>query len=184
VTELSDYLAEHARREGYALLSTPRVLLETDADLAIGEFGIATRLVPGEESPEPELPPSLPLDEPAHTMIYKAPAAVGPVAPDTPPPEPQREVVTLTVAGRKHEVTKASVVLGRSREADVRVSDVNVSRRHAELRQEGAGYWIVDLGSTNGVEVNGKRVDRTRVRDGDRIVLGSTEVVFGRSLPS
>jgi pSer/pThr/pTyr-binding forkhead associated (FHA) protein len=88
------------------------------------------------------------------------------------------------VAGRKHEITSPSVVLGRSREADVRVADVNVSRRHAELRQEGAGYWIVDLGSTNGLELNGKRVDRARLRDGDRIVLGSTEVVFGLSLPS
>jgi pSer/pThr/pTyr-binding forkhead associated (FHA) protein len=114
-------------------------------------------------------------------MIYKA--AVPPV-PDAPAPEPQREVVTLTVAGRKHEITKPKVVLGRSREADVRVADVNVSRQHAELRQEGAGYWIVDLGSTNGLEVNGKRVERARVRDGDRITLGSTEVVFGRSLPS
>ena len=97
---------------------------------------------------------------------------------------PVREVVTLTVAGRAHEVTKPSVVLGRSREADLRVADVNVSRRHAELRQEGATYWIVDLGSTNGLEVNGKRTDRARMRDGDRITIGSTEIVFGRSLPS
>jgi pSer/pThr/pTyr-binding forkhead associated (FHA) protein len=66
----------------------------------------------------------------------------------------------------------------------VRVSDVNVSRRHAEVRQEGAGYWIVDLGSTNGLEVNGKRVERARLRDGDRILLGSTEVAFGLALPS
>jgi len=181
VGELQEYLAEHARREKYALLDTPRVLVEVDDDLAVGEFGIATRLVAAEGSAEPELPPSLPLDEPAHTMIYKTPV---PVVPDEPPPEPQREVVTLTVAGRKHEITKASVVLGRSREADVRVSDVNVSRRHAELRQEGAGYWIVDLGSTNGLEVNGKQVDRARLRDGDRITLGSTEVMFGRALPS
>ena len=123
----------------------------------------------------------LPVDEPAQTMIYKATA---PVAPEAPAPEPRREVVTLTVGGRVHEITKATVVLGRSREADVRVSDVNVSRRHAELRQEGAAYWIVDLGSTNGLEVNGKRVDRARVGDGDRITLGSTEVVFERSLPS
>jgi pSer/pThr/pTyr-binding forkhead associated (FHA) protein len=114
-------------------------------------------------------------------MIYKAPV---PDVPDAPPPEPQREVVTLTVAGRTHEVTAPKVVLGRSREADIRVADVNVSRRHAEIRQEGAGYWIVDLDSTNGLEVNGKRVDRARLRDGDRITLGATEVVFGRSLPS
>jgi pSer/pThr/pTyr-binding forkhead associated (FHA) protein len=76
------------------------------------------------------------------------------------------------------------VVIGRSREADIRVSDVNVSRRHAELRQDGTTYLIVDLGSTNGVEVNGKRTDRAKVRDGDRITIGSTEIVFGRSLPS
>jgi hypothetical protein len=181
VGELQEYLAEHARREKYALLDTPKVLIEVDDDLAVGEFGIATRLVAAEGSAEPSHPPSLPVDEPAHTMIYKTPI---PVVPDEPPQEPQREVITLTVGGRKHEVTKASVVLGRSREADVRVADVNVSRRHAELRQEGAGYWIVDLESTNGLEVNGKRVDRARVRDGDRITLGSTEVVFGRSLPS
>ena len=55
---------------------------------------------------------------------------------------------------------------------------------HAELRQDGTAYWIVDLGSTNGLEVNGKRTDRARMRDGDRITIGSTEIVFGRSLPS
>ncbi len=182
VAELQEYLAEHARREKYALLDTPTVLVTVDDDLAVGEFGIATRLVASAEAPSPDLPPPLlPIEQPAQTMIYKAPA---PAVPDAPPPEAQREVVTLTVGGRKHEVTSTSVILGRSREADVRVADVNVSRRHAEVRQEGAGYWIVDLDSTNGVEVNGKRVDRARLRDGDRITLGATEVVFGRSLPS
>jgi hypothetical protein len=182
VSELQEYLAEHARREKYALLGPPTVLVLVDDDLAVGEFGIATRLVAGETSSDSEVPPpSLPVDQPAQTMIYKSPA---PVVPDAPPPEPKREVVTLTVGGRTHEITTPKVVLGRSREADIRVSDVNVSRRHAEIRQEGAGYWIVDLDSTNGVEVNGKPVDRARLRDGDRVTLGSTEVVFGQSLPS
>ena len=40
--------------------------------------------------------------------------------------------------------------IGRSRECDIQLEDANVSRRHAELRQEGAAYWIVDLDSTNG----------------------------------
>jgi FhaA, N-terminal domain/FHA domain len=181
VGELQEYLAEHARRERYALLDAPVVMVTTDDDLAVGEFGIATRLVAGEGEPAAPPPLELPVDRPAQTMIYRAPA---PSTPDAPAPEPAREVVTLTVAGRTHEITKSSVVLGRSREADIRVADVNVSRRHAELRQEGAGYWIVDLGSTNGLEVNGKRTDRSRVRDGDRITMGSTEIVFGRSLPS
>jgi hypothetical protein len=179
VGELQEYLAEHARRERYALLDPPRVLVTTDDELAQGEFGIATRLVAGEESSE--LPPAeLPVAEPAQTMIYRTPE---PDVPDAPPPEPRREAISLTVAGERHEVTKPTVVLGRSREADVRVADLNVSRRHAELRQEGTAYWIVDLGSTNGLSVNGKQVERKRLRDGDRITLGSTEVVFGRSVP-
>ena len=183
VDELQEYLAEHARRERYALLARPQVLVTTDDDLAVGEFGIATRLVAPEGAKEPELPEAaLPTAEvPAQTMIYRAPE---PVVADAPPPPPEREVVTLTIDGQKHEVTSSRVVIGRSREADIRVSDVNVSRRHAEVRQEGAGYWIVDMGSTNGLEVNGKRAERARLRDGDRILLGSTEIVFGLALPS
>ena len=44
-SELEEYVTEHAKREDYALLTAPRVLLETDDDLAVGEFGIATRMV-------------------------------------------------------------------------------------------------------------------------------------------
>jgi hypothetical protein len=181
VGELQEYLAEHARREQYAVLTQPRVLVTTDDDLAVGEFGIATRVVADDASGDAPLPPELPVEQPAQTMIYKAPA---PPVPDAPPPEPEREVVTVTVAGRRQEITTPRVVLGRSRECDVRIADVNISRRHAELRQEGATYWIKDLGSTNGVVVNGRQVERERLRDGDRITLGSTEIVFERKLPS
>ena len=59
--------------------------------------------------------------------------------------------------------------------------DEGISRRHAEIRQEDGEYWVVDLGSMNGTRVNGKRIDRQRLADGDTIVLGSTEIVFGRS---
>jgi pSer/pThr/pTyr-binding forkhead associated (FHA) protein len=95
----------------------------------------------------------------------------------------EREVVTLTVDGRPYSVTARRVVLGRSRECDIRIPDANVSRRHAEVRQEDATYWVVDLGSTNGTEVNGRRVERGKLADGDRITIGSTDVVFERSLP-
>jgi Protein of unknown function (DUF3662)/FHA domain len=186
VGELEEYLAEHARRERYALLTAPRVQVTTDDDLAVGEFGIATRLVAAEDSAGPAAeppPPELPLEQPQQTMIYRPPTVDAPETEETPPPPPEREIVTLTLAGRKHEVTTPRLVLGRSRACDLRIPDVNVSRRHAELRQEGATYWIVDLDSMNGTEVNGRRVERERLRDGDTIKLGSTEVVFGRSLP-
>jgi pSer/pThr/pTyr-binding forkhead associated (FHA) protein len=144
----------------------------------MGEFGIATRMVQPDRRREASEPAG---DlEPGATMIYKA---------KTPPPTEavspeelgvERELVTLTFDGTRHEVKQRRIVLGRSRDCDVQLADTNVSRRHAELRQEGASYWIVDLGSTNGIEVNGKRVKRAKLTDGDTITLGSTDVVFSR----
>jgi pSer/pThr/pTyr-binding forkhead associated (FHA) protein len=82
--------------------------------------------------------------------------------------------------GRTHALEGGKVVLGRSKDADVRVEDANVSRRHAELRREGDSWWIVDLDSTNGTELNGKRVSRAKLADGDTITLGATELAFER----
>jgi hypothetical protein len=205
IGELQEYLAEHARREGYALLTEPTVAITTDADLAMGEFGIATRVVEPRAEPGALLPPlveaaparppvltapvpappvaAVVAAEPSPTMVYRPtePVEAAPVGAAT--PEVVREIVTLTLEGRTVPVDSRSVVLGRSRECDVRLGDANVSRRHAELRQEGTAYWIVDLGSTNGTELNGSRVSRAKLADGDRITLGSTDVVFGRRLP-
>src|SRR5438067_3384334 len=174
--ELSEYLAEHARRENYVLLTAPRVLLETDEDLDVGVLGIATRMVQtGAKAAEAE---------PNATMVYK-PGTPGPQATEAASPVDlgiQREVAVLTWDGERHEISKRRVVLGRSKEADLQVTDPNVSRRHAELRQEGATYWLIDLDSTNGVEVRGKRVKRLKLEDGTRFTIGSTEITFTREL--
>jgi hypothetical protein len=175
--ELQEYLSEHARREDYALLSPPRVLMETDDDLDMGEFGIATRMVqPDRRRGAGEPPSDL---EPGATMVYRAKTPVPTQAVSAEELGVERELVTLTFDGSRHEVKERRVVLGRSRDCDIQLHDANVSRRHAELRQEGASYWIVDLGSTNGMEVNGKRVKRAKLHDGDTITLGSTDVHFG-----
>ena len=178
-SELQEYLGEHARRESYVLLSPPKVLVNTDADLEVGEFGIATRMV----QPEPgQGPPSEPILEatPGATMVYK------PEGPPTQAATPgelgvEPEVVTLDENGTKHEIDKASVVIGRSKDCDIRLADPNVSRRHAELRQENGAYWILDLGSTNGLTVNGRRQQRAKLENDDRITIGSTDLVFRRS---
>ena len=65
----------------------------------------------------------------------------------------ERSVGVLSWHGQRRILDKPRAVLGRSREADVQIDDPNVSRRHAEVVQEGSAYWVVDLGSTNGVEV-------------------------------
>jgi len=182
LTELSDYLSEHARREGYALLSTPRVLMEEDDDLHVGEFGIATRMAQPGRGTAHTPPEVTPQDEPGETRVYKAPAvsteAVS--ADDAAALGLAHAPPVLMLGGKRHELSRETLVIGRSRECDVTVDDPNVSRRHAEVRQENGAWWIVDLGSTNGVEVNGERVERARLEPEDTIVLGTTELRFER----
>jgi hypothetical protein len=180
--ELADYLGEHARRENYVLLSPPRVELETDEDLDVGVFGIATRMVQGgakgADEPAGEAQPNA-------TMVYKPTAAPALQVTEAASPVDlgiQREVAVLSWSGERHEISKRRVVLGRSKDADLQVADPNASRRHAELRQEGATYWLIDLDSTNGVEVRGKRVKRVKLEDGMRFTIGSTEIAFSREL--
>jgi len=175
VDELQQYLAEHARREGYALLSDPRIVFNTDADLTVGEFGIATRMVQQRGGP------SVPAQEPSATMIYRP--AQQPTAAATPEElGVTREVVTLSVDGTSHDVTRQRTTLGRSRDCDIQIEDASASRRHAEVRQEGTAYWVVDLDSTNGLEVNGMRTKRAKLQNGDMITIGSTEIAFRRDV--
>ena len=177
LAELEEYLTEHARRESYAVLTPPRVLLETDEDLAVGEFGIATRMVqPKRSARTPDEPESE--IEPGATMIYKPRAPEPSESPEPDEAGVEREVAVLSWDDKRLRVDKRHVVLGRSRECDIQVEDANVSRRHAELRQEGATYWLVDLDSTNGLEVNGKRVKRAKLEPGDTFTVGSTEITF------
>jgi Protein of unknown function (DUF3662)/FHA domain len=177
VAELQDYIAENARRENYALLTPPRVLITSDEDLGMGEFGIATRMVQPEGRREQPTPvPETPV---AQTMVYRP----KPDPTETASPEEvgvEREVVALSMNGVRHDIGQRTTSLGRSRDCEIQVPDPNVSRRHAELVQEGSAYWIVDLDSTNGIEVNGRRQKRAKLADGDRITLGSTELVFVR----
>jgi Protein of unknown function (DUF3662)/FHA domain len=177
--ELQDYLAEHARREGYAMLSPPAVVLETDSDLGLGVFGIATRMVQRSRRAGGDAPAPKPATA---TMVYRPNAEETTPDGDVEAPA-EHEVASLTIDGERHRIEKRVVVLGRSQDCDFQLADPNVSRRHAEVRQEEASYWIVDLGSTNGLEVNGQRLRQSKLEDGDRIMLGSTEVVFERGLP-
>lgn len=69
-------------------------------------------------------------------------------------------------------------VLGRSHQADIQLSDHAVSRQHCRLEREGEGYVLTDLESLNGTYVNGKRISRILLKDGDRIQVGATTLKF------
>jgi hypothetical protein len=169
--ELSDYLLERARAEGLALVTRPQIEFETDDRLELGEFGIQAKLLspPPEEGAEP-----VEADF-GHTMVY-SPDREAFKLPSPPGPAPGRAF--LVGDGKRTILDGDRVVIGRSRDSDVVLDDPNVSRRHAELRHV-EGRWVVaDLGSTNGVKVNGRKVRDAPLRPGDEITLGLVRLRF------
>ncbi|MGV9874285.1 FHA domain-containing protein, partial [Streptomyces cellulosae] len=83
----------------------------------------------------------------------------------------------IEINGTRHQISRPTLVMGRSTEADVRIDDPGVSRRHCEIRT-GTPSTIQDLGSTNGIVVDGQHTTRATLRDGSRIVVGSTTVIY------
>ena len=166
-SELAEYLAEHARRNGYALLARPRVSIKLDRDLKLGEFGIAAHaaepdevakaLAAAEES-EPATPEQTmvtPMPGPAAAM---AAAGDGQVAPPLALVGPEGRTV----------LRGARVSAGRGSSNDLVLGDGSVSREHAEFVQAGGRWLVRDLGSTNGLKVNGSAVTERAIQPGDQ----------------
>jgi hypothetical protein len=171
-SELAGYLLEHARRERIALVTQPQITFKTDERLRLGEFGIQARLVrpPAHEEEHPSQ------GDEGHTMVYSVSERVSEPLRE---PDPRRGTARLRAEGRTIVVGPSGAVIGRSRDCDVVLDDPNVSRHHAEVRPSG-GSWIVnDLGSTNGIKLNGRRVRGPEsLKRGDEIELGTSRVTF------
>ena len=168
--ELSDYLLERARGEGLALVTRPQIEFETDDRLALGEFGIQAQLL---GQPEGDKDP--PQADYGHTMVYTPDKAAPPPSDFMSKP---RGRGYITFEGKRTLLAGERMTIGRSRECEIVIDDPNVSRRHAELRKTIDGWMVVDLGSTNGVKLNGKRVREEVLRPGDSITLGLIELGF------
>ena len=122
--------------------------------------------------PRPLLP-CLPRRRPA-AVRAPHPRASGPAA----APQPGgRTRHWIEINGTRHQISRPTLVLGRSTEADVRIDDPGVSRRHCEIRT-GTPSTVQDLGSTNGIVVDGQHTTRATLRDGSRIVVGSTTIIY------
>jgi len=172
--ELSDYLLEHARAEGLALTSRPTVEFMTDDRLSLGEFGIQAQQLTNEEE-DPSSSSAAPSEgDFGHTMVYSPDRSARRLDPE--PVAPSRAVVAGQ--GRRTVLSGETMSVGRSRECDIMVDDANVSRKHAELRARGGSWRIVDLGSTNGIKVNRRRVEQAELSHGDQITLGVTDLDF------
>ena len=209
-TELASYLLEHARRENLVLSERPRISIERDDRLSLGEFGIKTSPIDkasingekAESKPVPRSPrPSTPAAAaPVPPVVAPAAAAPPRMTPPIPPVSAPRDQASdetetvapiasptsngakLLVAGMTIVLSPEGTVLGRSSQCDVRLEDANASRQHARISASGGEWRIEDLGSTNGVLVNDARVaGATHLKAGDRIKLGHTELTFETS---
>jgi hypothetical protein len=201
IEELCAYLLEHARAEGFALASGPHISFHTDEDLQLGEFGIEARMARAELEEREEGAPSArsaaaPPAPPVSSRRSEGPGALEPAAVGGTMifsnAERVREAVQrsggsrrpvkalLVISGRRMLISPRGAAIGRSRDCDVVLDDAGVSRRHAELRPLDASAWTIeDLGSTNGVRVNGQTITGAHeLRGGERIGMGSTEIVF------
>ena len=174
--ELANYVTAFARREGWTLAAPPHIELHKDTDLRLGEFGIAAHTV---SAPGP--PPAAAAVGAAglgaaalndQTLLYRESAAAS---------RPRAGMrALLRGANAEYSLDREISVIGRSRRCDVVLGDPNVSRQHAEIRRQGDGFLLVDLGSTNGTRVNRRDIKQVVLQHGDRIEFGTSELVFER----
>ncbi|GAA0663267.1 antibiotic biosynthesis regulator FhaA [Kitasatospora atroaurantiaca] len=205
-TELAGMVREYAEAQRYSFMGPLQVNLEQADDLDTGLYRVRSRTLAAEEPQRPAAPPPAqagygrPPTSPAPGAPWQQQGA-GPYGAPPPPPAPPAVPPTppaaggnvrpfpgaghsgaatrrwIEVNGTRHQITGNACVLGRSTEADVRIDDPGVSRKHAEIRP-GTPAMVLDLGSTNGIVVDGQHTQRATLRDGSRIVLGSTTIVY------
>jgi hypothetical protein len=151
--ELADQVQEHADLQSYVFPGPIRIKFEQADDLTTGRFRVLSRAeakVTGRERTAP-------------ASMTKA---------------------VVDVNGTQHVLVPPGMVIGRGSEADLRIDDPGVSRRHAEIRvtagahQGGLHIDVQDLGSTNGIRVDGQKTLHAVLRDGSRVQVGHTDLVI------
>lgn len=151
--EIVPELKQHASSQGYIFNGPITISYELDTSLPTGQFTVVSQAVAGVDP--------------------------GPTAAST--TQINRSRLVLEVNGVKHPLTPPGFIIGRGTSADLRINDPGISRQHAEIKVSGTGdeqqVTIVDLGSTNGIIVDGQRVTQATLVDGSRIEVGSTRML-------
>src|SRR4051794_36362284 len=151
--ELTDMLREHAQEQSYVFTGPVSISFDERGDLSTGRFRVRS-------------------------------AALAKVTPDRAVTDTavRRAHVILEVNGMKHPLDPPGLVVGRGTDADLRINDPGVSRRHAELQvfpgDPSPQVSVVDLGSTNGMLVNGQRVSQATLGDGANVKIGNTTMTI------
>lgn len=160
VQELTDMLRDHADEQSYLFTGPISITFDERSDLSTGRFRVRSA-----------------------ALAKVTPASEGSIT-DT---AVRRANVILEVNGMRHPLDPPGIVVGRGTDADLRINDPGVSRRHAEIRvhandRTGTQVSVVDLGSTNGMLVNGSKAQQATLDDGATIKIGNTTMTV-RFLP-
>jgi hypothetical protein len=151
--ELTDMLRDHAEEQSYVFTGPVSISFDKVEELGTGRFRVRS------------------------AAIARVTPASGESVTDT---AVRRANVVLEVNGMRHPLEPPGLLIGRGTDADLRINDPGVSRRHAEIRVlPGANVpvvSIVDLGSTNGMLVNGQRVQQATLGDGSVVKIGNTSM--------
>ena len=204
--ELCDLAISHARAQGYTLIGAVRVTFNVLDSLSEGEFEVVATFEPF-SVPEAPASPSLrgatnyapvrpPRESSLPTRITKPAAqtaqpAPSPVPQQAPAPRLNMPVASpaagaprffLEIEGRMHPVNHLPFVLGRGSDADFRLDDKGVSRRHLQLSMQGGAVVASDMGSTNGTLINGAPLRAPVVlANGSLLRMGNTRIIFHSS---
>jgi len=170
VRELTDAATQHCKQSGYQHGDPISVVLRADDTIKRGTFQIKTSGQHAVKNPPVEIKPSI--------------AQVSIAQPEPTPPIITSKTLAANAAlvlatGHRFELIGDSVKIGRHESCAIVFADSNVSRVHAQLQHELTGWLVVDLGSTNGVKVNGTKILKGKLlADGDELTFGTSTARF------
>ena len=167
--ELADVVRRTAEDRGWQTKGPVRIELEAAPHVRVGTYELrgkaeAARVPTAAVAPSP-------------TPVQPAAGGKARVTPRERSGSGSLRVMAGGEVGTQFPLT-GTTVIGRLPECDVTLDDPSVSRRHARIVREGDRWMIEDLGSTNGVRVNGEQVGQSELRDGDRLDFGGVKLAF------
>lgn len=176
-SELAAYLIEESRRKGYTMTGGPQIELFADEKLAKQLFRITSTFTESpydESSSQTETTPAF-----SDTRVFNK------LDPALLPPSEQQHLCcsTLTVvdgldAGLKVDCTTNRINIGRRNTNELPLTDMNTSRLHAYIVYEDGCHVIHDAKSLNGTYVSGNRITHRQLKNGDRIKVGNTVILY------
>ena len=194
---VNEAMRAYARSKNYQAGSSSSASLPAQTGQAAAQNGSNAAPAPAPSTPPPGRISRPPVMTPVPPPEPRRPAATLPPSPPPPPrrnnptpvpPPPPKPAPSADPAGatlylmfnqQRHAIDKDQFIIGRgSKTADLAIKDGNISRKHAAVIRRNGMFYIKDLGSTNGIDYKGMRIDNKRIDEGDIFHICDYELKF------